>query len=331
MGLYMQLDMKIDIVSYPYTVPFSITGYTFTESETLLVTLTQDGVSGRGEAIGVYYCGETISSMVGQLESVKRHITSDLSTNALLDLLPPGGARNALDCALWDLRCKLNGKSIWQELGIEPKPLTTVATVGIGAPEAMAEQALNYGKYPNLKIKLDGDRPIERLEAIHKARPDASLVVDVNQGWGFKELLDYTPDAAKLGVAMIEQPLPRGGDEELEGYASPIPLGADESCLDLSEYAVAAKRYDVINIKLDKCGGLTEGLQIVKRAQADGKGLMVGNMMGTSLSMAPSYVIGQFCRFVDIDGPLLMQQDIKNGLKYAEGGAVGLPTTALWG
>ncbi len=327
----MPLTMKIDVVSYPYTTPFSITGYTFTESETLLITLTQDGVSGRGEAIGVYYCDETIPSMIGQLEAIKDQVAADLTTNALLEILPPGGARNALDCALWDLRCKMKNTSIWQEVGVDPKLLTTVATVGIAEPQAMAKQAVNYGKYPNLKIKLDGDRPIERLEAIHLARPDASLVVDVNQGWDFKELQEYLPQAAKLGVAMIEQPLPRGGDEELEGYTSPIPLGADESCLDLSEYAVAAKRYDVINIKLDKCGGLTEGLQIVKQAQIDEKGLMVGNMMGTSLSMAPSYVIGQFCRFVDIDGPLLMQQDIENGLDYAEGGIVGLPTAALWG
>lgn len=327
----MQFDFDIEIISYPYTEPFSITGHTFTASDAVQVTVTQSGVSGRGEAIGVYYTGETAESIVQQLETIAPHVNCDLCNEALLELLPSGGARNALDCALWDLRCKLNGTSIWDELGIAPHQLTTVATVGIGTPDAMAAQALRYAKYPNLKIKLNNDRPIERLEAIREVRPDAELVVDVNQGWSFAELKEYVPQAERLGVAMIEQPLKRGGDEALEGYTSRIPLGADESCLDLAEYAVAAKRYDVINIKLDKCGGLTEGLQIVKQAQADGKGLMVGNMMGSSLSMAPSYVIGQFCRFVDIDGPLLMQQDIANGLEYLDKGFVELPTPALWG
>lgn len=327
----MSLELKIEIISYPYTVPFSITGYTFTASDAVQVTLTKDGVSGRGEAAGVYYTGETAATMVAQLDAIAPAIQNELSNDALLDILPAGGARNALDCALWDLRCKRNGKSIWQELALSPHQLTTVATVGIGSPDEMAEQALKYAKYSNLKIKLDAHAPIERLEALRKARPDASFVVDVNQGWSFSELVEYIPHAEKLGVSMIEQPLKRGGDEELEGYASSIPLGADESCLDLSEYAYAAKRYDVINIKLDKCGGLTEGLQIVKQAQADGKGLMVGNMMGSSLAMAPSYVIGQFCQFVDIDGPLMMQKDIKNGLEYYDKGVVGLPSPALWG
>lgn len=327
----MPLKLKIETPSYPYTVPFSITGYTFTASDLVQVVLTKDGVSGRGEAAGVYYTGETVHSMVAQLESIATSLDSEIRNEALLHLLPPGGARNALDCAMWDLKCKLGGKSIWEELSISPHQLTTVATVGIGSIEAMAEQASRYAKYQNLKIKLDANHPVERLEAIRKVRPDANLVVDVNQGWSFAELKEYGPHAERLGIAMIEQPLQRGGDEELEGYSSPIPLGADESCLDLSEYPFVAKRYDIINIKLDKCGGLTEGLQIVKQAQADGKGLMVGNMMGTSLSMAPSYVIGQFCRFVDIDGPLLMQQDIENGLNYRAGGVVDLPTPALWG
>lgn len=327
----MQLELKIETVSYPYTVPFSITGHTFTASDAVQVTLTKGGISGRGEAIGVYYTGETAETIVAQLESIAPQINDYVSPATLQELLPSGGARNALDCAMWDLLCKLNRTSIWDELGISPYPLTTVATVGIGTSAEMAEQASRYSKYPNLKIKLDGDRPVERLEAIHKVRPDAQLVVDVNQGWSFAELKEYLPHAEKLGIAMIEQPLKRGGDEELEGFSSPIPLGADESCLDLSEYATAAKRYDVINIKLDKCGGLTEGLQIVRQAQADGKGLMVGNMMGTSLSMAPSYVIGQFCKFVDIDGPLLMRQDIENGLEYKDRGVVGLPTPLLWG
>jgi L-alanine-DL-glutamate epimerase-like enolase superfamily enzyme len=180
-------------------------------------------------------------------------------------------------------------------------------------------------------VKLDAHQPIERLTAIRAARPEATLVIDVNQGWSMAELETYTPELGNLGVAMIEQPLPRGSDSELEGYHSPIPLGADESCLDLSEYEEAASRYDVINIKLDKCGGLTEALAIAQRARAEGKDLMVGNMTGTSLSMAPSHVIGQFCRFVDIDGPLLLASDIAGGLDYLPGGVVAPPEPQLWG
>ena len=195
----------------------------------------------------------------------------------------------------------------------------------------MAAKARNYEKYPNLKVKLSADQPIERLEAIRAARPDANLIVDVNQGWSFEELKEYTPHCKKLGLAMIEQPLERGKDDMLEGYKSDVPLGADESCLDSNEYEQNARRYDVINIKLDKCGGLTDALKIVKMAQRDNKGLMVGNMTGSSLGMAPSYVVGQFCQFVDIDGPLFLEQDIENALDYADGGIASLPTPALWG
>jgi L-alanine-DL-glutamate epimerase-like enolase superfamily enzyme len=195
----------------------------------------------------------------------------------------------------------------------------------------MAAKARAFAAYPQLKVKLDAHQPIERLAAIRAARPEATLVIDVNQGWSLVELETYTPELATLGVAMIEQPLPRGSDSELEGYSSPIPLGADESCLDLSEYEEAASRYDVINIKLDKCGGLTEALAIAERARDEGKDLMVGNMTGTSLSMAPSHVIGQFCRFIDIDGPLLLAADIAGGLDYLPGGLVAPPEPQLWG
>jgi L-alanine-DL-glutamate epimerase-like enolase superfamily enzyme len=201
----------------------------------------------------------------------------------------------------------------------------------MGTPEEMAAKARAFAAYPQLKVKLDGDQPLERLSAVRNARPEATLVIDVNQGWSMAELATYTPELSNLGVAMIEQPLPRGSDAELQGYRSPIPLGADESCLDFSEYEEAAARYDVINIKLDKCGGLTEALAIAERARAEGKDLMVGNMTGTSLSMAPSHVIGQFCRFVDIDGPLLLASDIAEGLTYSEGGWVEPPSPTLWG
>lgn len=332
--------MKINIekVSLPYKAPFSITGYTFTSAETVRVTLTDNSIIGRSEArgiggaaLGIYYEGETMDSMAAQLDAITDKVIAGISREALQELLPYGGARNALDCALWDLEAKKTGKSIWQLLNVTPKPITTVYTLGAGSASAMAEAATKAAQFSHLKIKLTADNPIEKLEAIRAARPDARLIVDVNQGWNFAELKEYIPAAEKLDITMIEQPLPRGSDEELEGFKSAIPLGADESCLDTVEYQTAVKRYDVINIKLDKCGGLTEALNIVKLAKRDGKGLMVGNMGGSSISMAPSFVVGQFCQYVDIDGPLLLKQDVDNGLHYGDGGMVSLPNPLLWG
>lgn len=325
------MKMMIERGNYPLARPFSITGYVFNSTDTVQVTLVDGEHTGRGEGIGVYYNDDRVDGMVSQLESVQQAVESGLGREAVQDLLPPGGALNALDCAYWDLEAKRAGCSIWQLLELTPKPLHTVCTVGIDTPQAMAELAASYHQYPNLKIKLSGDQPIERLEAIRKARPDATLVIDVNQGWSFEELREYTPAAHRLGVAMIEQPLARGADECLEGFQSQVPLGADESCLHAGEYALAAARYDVINIKLDKCGGLTQGLRLAELARADNKALMVGNMTGTSLSMAPAFVIGQFCRFVDIDGPLLLAEDIAHGLHYGDGGVVAAPDSRLWG
>lgn len=324
------MKLTVDIVSFPLEKPFVITGHVFETTDTVRVTLSHDGVSGHGEAVGVYYLDETADSMAAQLEAVAGELR-DLDGAAIQALLPPGGARNALDCAWWDYRAKAAGKTIWALLDLVPRELTTVFTLGIAEPAIMAERAAAAGRFPHLKLKLDSDRPIERLEAIRAARPDAALVIDVNQGWTFEELREYLPHCERLGIAMIEQPLARGGDEALEGFRSPVPLGADESCLHLGEFDAAARRYDVLNIKLDKCGGLTEGLALVAAARRAGMTLMVGNMTGTSLSMAPSYVIGQHCRFVDIDGPLLLGRDVEHGLDYRDGGRVGLPSPALWG
>ena len=318
-------------MTLPLERPFSITGHTFINLEAVVVTLTRDGHVGRGEGDGVYYLGESQESMLSQLETVRRQVEAGISRAELQDLLPAGGARNALDCALWDLEAKSSGQRIWNLLGIQPKTLTTVATVGMGTPEEMAARALEFARYPNLKIKLDNNEPIRRLEAIRTARPDATLVIDVNQGWEYQNLIDYLPELERLQVAMIEQPLRRAGDERLVELECSIPIGADESCLTLEEYHQVKNRYQVINIKLDKTGGLTEALRIVEAARTDGKQLMVGNMTGSSLSMAPAYVIGQFCSFVDLDGPLLLDSDIEHGLPYLDAGVVGLPADQLWG
>ena len=317
--------------NFPLHSPFVITGYTFTELQAIWVTLIEDGHSGRGEACGVYYLGESQDSMVADLEDVRLAVENGATRIEIQGLLPPGGARNALDCAMWDLECKSTGKSIWELLDIEPHELTTVATIGIGAPDAMATRARELSSFSKLKVKLDSDQPIERLTAIRAVRPDAELVVDANQGWSAEQLTQIAPQLESLAIAMVEQPLARGNDSDMARVPRVIPMGADESLVSLDEYDAVAPLYDVINIKLDKCGGLTEALMIVERAKADNKKVMVGNMTGTSLSMAPSYAVGQFAEFVDIDGPVLLSKDIPDGLIYQEGGVVSLPTPTLWG
>jgi L-Ala-D/L-Glu epimerase len=325
------MELKVEKLTLPLERPFVITGHTFINLEAVVVTVAQNGHQGRGEGDGVYYLGETQDKMFNQLEAVRNQVEAGITRQELQYLMPAGGARNALDCALWDLEAKSSGRRIWELLGVQPKTLNTVATVGMGTPKEMAARALEFSNYPNLKIKLDANDPIGRLSAIREVRPEAKLVIDVNQGWEYQELIDHLPDLVRLEVAMIEQPLRRAGDERLAELESPIPIGADESCLTLEEYHQVKNRYQVINIKLDKTGGLTEALRIVEAARADGKKLMVGNMTGSSLSMAPAYVIGQFSSFVDIDGPLLLDRDIEHGLKYFDAGLVELPAEQLWG
>ncbi|MDH3430834.1 MAG: dipeptide epimerase, partial [Gammaproteobacteria bacterium] len=286
---------------------------------------------GRGEALGVYYLGETEETMLAQLESIADKLVAGANRHDLLDLLPPGGARNAADAALWDLEAQLSGKSAWEMAGVEPNPVETDLTIGLEAePEDMARKAAAAPDYDLLKIKLDDDRPVERIAAIRKVRPDARLIVDVNGGWTFEQLQRFSPDLQRFGVELIEQPLPRGEDSELEGYLCPIPLCADESCLHLGELEQAANRYQFINIKLDKTGGLTHALQLAHAAKAKDLGIMVGSMCGSSLAMAPHHVVAQLAEYVDIDGPLLMKNDRIGGLVY-DRGFVSLPETRFWG
>ena len=311
--------------------PFRISGMEWITSPTLVVQVEEDGCVGRGEAQGVFYLDETAAGLFEQVDRVASEIRKGITREELQHLLPAGGARNAVDCALWDLECKKAGKTIWELTGIDPKPVTTVFTIGLEpTPEEMAAKAAAAADAPVLKIKLSDDRPYERLAAIREARPDAELVVDANQGWDFDLLKEVIPKCVDLDLGMIEQPLPRGGDEMLEGFESPITLAADESCLDTSELETSARRYSMINIKLDKTGGLTEALKLAYAAKAKGCKLMVGNMVGTSLGMAPAFVIAQLCDFVDIDGPLLLKYDHPLGLDY-EKGVVSALDPRLWG
>jgi len=325
------MDVSLHIADWELTQPFKISGHQWTNSRCLVVQLSDKGHVGRGEAQGVFYLDETAESIFEQVHAVIADIRHGISREELQYLLPAGGARNAIDCALWDLECKQSGKTIWQLTGIDPMPVTTVFTIGLeSTPAAMAAKAAAASEAPILKIKLDGHMPYEKLAAIRAARPDAELVVDANQGWSFELLKEVLPKCVDLNLGMLEQPLARGGDEMLEGFESPITLAADESCLHTGELEVAARRYSMINIKLDKTGGLTEGLRLAKAAKEKGCKLMVGNMVGTSLSMAPSFVVAQLCDFVDIDGPLLLKYDQPNALKYNKGVVDGF-SPKLWG
>lgn len=323
--------LSIHTESWPTARPFRITGREWTSFDSVVVEIARDGVIGRGEAMGVFYADETATSIAAQIEQVADRVCAGLDRAALATLLPPGGARNALDCALWDLEAKSSGRGIWALTGVTPKVLTTVFTIGIEAtPERMAEHAAAAAACPLLKVKLDGRQALERMQAIRRARPDARLVVDANQGWTFGELQVLAPELAKLGVEMIEQPLPRGADQALEGYRSPVPLGADESCLHLGELDVASKRYQLINIKLDKTGGLTHALELAGAARERGLGLMVGCMGGSSLAIAPAFVVGCIVDLVDIDGPLLLRRDRLPGMTFTRAN-VDPPEPSVWG
>jgi len=325
------MEFSLHIEDWELTEPFRIAGNEWTNSRCLVVHLSENGFNGRGEAQGIFYLDETAESIFEQAHAVAAEIRRGISRDDLQQLLPAGGARNAIDCAMWDLQCKQSGKTIWQLTGIEPKPVTTVFTIGLeDTPEAMAVKAAAAADAPILKIKLDDHLPYEKLAAIRAARPDAELVVDANQGWSFELLKEVLPKCVDLNLGMLEQPLARGGDAVLEGFDSPITLAADESCLHTGELETAARRYSMINIKLDKTGGLTEALRLARAAKEKGCKLMVGNMIGTSLSMAPSFVVAQLCDFVDIDGPLLLKYDQPDGLKYRKGQVDGF-SPKLWG
>jgi L-alanine-DL-glutamate epimerase-like enolase superfamily enzyme len=311
--------------------PFRITGYTMEAVDVVVVTLEQDGFIGKGEGAGVYYLGDDVPRMLQQLEQVCTTIEAGIDADSLQRLLPGGGARNALDCAWWDLQAKLSGRPVWELAGLQqPAPLLTTFTCGAGSPEQMAATARGYPDARAIKLKLTGE-PIDadRVRAVRDACPQAWLAVDANQGFerdSFQRLLPVLIDAR---VALIEQPFRRGDEAALVGLRSPIPIAADESVQGLAELPGLLGKVDVINIKLDKCGGLTEGLAMARAARELGLGVMVGNMLGTSLAMAPAALLGQLCRIVDLDGPVFLRDDRATGVRYADG-QVTCPA-ALWG
>ena len=328
--------MSIALDEWPLREPFVIAGQTLESIVTLTANLGHGTARGRGEALGVDYLGETPESLRDQLESQREAIEAASAPGLALDdldelvsRLPPGGARNALDCALWDLRCKRTRRTIWSWLGLEPRPVTTAFTVSLDEPEAMAAAA-RRAAYPLLKLKLDAADPAARLAAVRAARPDAELLVDANGSWTASLLAELAPALVEHRVALVEQPLPADDDAALATWDCPVPLCADESCQSSADLEPVAARYRVVNLKLDKCGGLTEALRMVERSRALGLELMVGNMLGSSLAMAPAFVVAQHCRWVDLDGPLLQRTDREAPMRY-DGAILHPPPPDLWG
>lgn len=314
---------------WPMKEPFSISGYTFTHFDVLAVTLEKGGVRGRGEAAGVYYRGETPQTMMRQIEAVRLSIESGISRDALRAVLPPGGARCALDAALWDLEAKLTGVPVHRRAGVqELRPLPTTYTVGADTPARMAQVARAYSAAPRLKLKLTGEDDVARVRAVRAARPEAWIGIDANQGLTRPSLRALLPALEELDVKLIEQPLPVGHESELRGLRTRIALAADESVQCLADLASVAGLFDVVNVKLDKCGGLTEGLQMLGQIRRLGMTAMVGCMSGTSLAITPAFVLGQHCQIVDLDAPLLLAEDREPVALYARG---MLRCAAHWG
>ena len=324
-------QLRVEIETWPFKTPVRITGYTMLGANVVVVRIEQDGQSGRGEAAGVYYLGEDVDHMLERIETVRPLIEAGIDRETLRRLLPPCGARNALDCALWDLEAKLSGQHVWQLAGLEqPGPLLTTFTCGATAPEQMAAAAREYSGARAIKLKLTGE-PIDadRVRAVRAALPEVWLGIDANQGFTQSSLERLMPVLVQAHVALIEQPFPVGQDALLENFESPIPIAADESLQCLADLPAMAGRFDVVNIKLDKCGGLSEGLAIARLARDLKLGVMVGNMSGTSLAMAPAMLLGQLCSVVDLDGPVFLKTDRPDGVRYAGGKVIG--SAGLWG
>jgi len=326
------ITCRIRPESWALVEPFVIARGSSTEIPVLVAELGDgEGHLGRGEAAGVDYEGETLATMAAQIEGVAHALDDALDGERLRRLLPPGGARNALDCALWDLRAKQSGVPVWQAAGLaELKAVTTVFTIGLGDAATTRRKARTSAAYPILKLKVDADRHIDVVRMVREERPHARLIVDANQAWSRELLERLLGPLLELGVELIEQPLPRGADAALEGLRTPVPLAADESCTDRASLPALAGRYAYVNIKLDKCGGLTEALAMVPEARRLGLGLMVGNMCGTSLAMAPAFLIAQASRYVDLDGPLLQREDRQPSIRF-DAAVMYPPERALWG
>jgi L-alanine-DL-glutamate epimerase-like enolase superfamily enzyme len=325
------LDLAVAVERWPISGGFTISRGVKHEAAVVVATISDGVDSGRGECVPYARYGESVEGVAAAIEACAQNVPDGLSRDGLLEILPPGAARNALDCALWDFEAKRARRRASDLAGLDAlKPVLTALTVSLGSPEAMAARAREVAAYPLLKLKLGGDGDGKRLAAVREAAPAARLIVDANEAWRPETLERLLEAAAAARVELIEQPLPASQDQILQHIACPVPICADESVHDRASLEPIAARYDAVNIKLDKAGGLTEALAVKAQARALGLKVMVGSMVGTSLAMAPALLLAQGADFVDLDGPLLLARDRVPGLTY-EGGTVLPPPAELWG
>jgi L-alanine-DL-glutamate epimerase-like enolase superfamily enzyme len=335
------LSLKLQYVRreiYPIRGAFTISRGSKKDAAVVVAELsatTADGreIRGLGECVPYTRYGETVDGVVAAIRAQAPAIASGMDRLALQNAMPAGAARNALDCAFWDLECKATGLPAWKLAGLDdPRPVATAFTLSLAAPAEMGRAARDAAAMPLLKLKLGGGdaEDIARVRQVRENAPNSRLIVDANEGWTIEQLTALAPELAVLGVALIEQPLPTGQDATLTGFRSPVPLAADESCHGIDGLAELKGRYAVVNIKLDKTGGLTGALALKAAAEGVGLRVMVGCMVATSLSMAPAFLLAQGADFVDLDGPLLLARDRDPGIAY-DGAFISLPPAALWG
>ena len=313
--------------AWPLAKPFVIARGAKTEAHVVVARVTSDGFAGRGEAVPYARYSETVDGTLRALRAIEGPLTRE----SLARLLPAGAARNALDCALWDLEAKRSGQRAWRLAGVrEPKPVLTAYTLSLATAAEMADAAASVPHLPLLKLKLGGTGDPERLAAVRKARPDARLIADANEAWTPEQLVPFLQAAAAAGVELIEQPLPANDDDALAGVKRIVPVCADESAHTSAELAQLSARYDAVNIKLDKAGGLTEALAMARAAQVRGFKIMVGSMVATSLAAAPALLLAEYANWVDLDGPLLLARDREPSLAI-ENGWISPAMPELWG
>lgn len=323
--------ISVEAERFPIAGIFTISRGSKTEAEVITCTVGDGAHTGRGECVPYKRYGETMDGVHEAIQAMSGQIADGISRKALLDAMPAGAARNAIDCALWDLEAKISGTPVANAIGAAPmRMLETAYTLSLGEPEAMAAQARVNAARPLLKVKIGGDNDIACIRAVRQAASDSRIILDANEGWTDENIVANLAFAAEQGIALIEQPLPAGRDEILRHIAHPVPICADESVHEAKNLAALVGLYDAVNIKLDKSGGLTAALTLRDRARELGFGVMVGCMVGTSLAMAPAVLLAQGAEFVDLDGPLLLARDRVPGLVY-QGSLVSPPEQALWG
>jgi L-alanine-DL-glutamate epimerase-like enolase superfamily enzyme len=316
---------------FALTKPFRIARGVRTAADVITVTVTEAGVEGRGEGVPYPRYGESVETALAEIEGVRAAIESGVGREALQSLLRPGAARNAVDCALWDLEARRSGRDVASVLDMPaPGPLVSAITIVIDTPEAMAEAAASLARAPLLKVKVDADDPAARIRAVRSAAPRAALIVDPNESWDQNLVESMQPILVEAGIALLEQPVPAAADEWLEGFAPAVPICADESVHVVADLETVARRYQAVNVKLDKAGGLTAALDLAHSARARGLGLMTGCMVSSSLSIAPALHVAALSDFVDLDGPLWLREDRQGGVRE-EDGLLFPPVPGFWG